>query len=121
MSRQDIHWFPLQRDSKDRLTIKLFDGRVDGRDDTKFVTIWASVSPQGDVMIEGFDSGEHGSQACDIRDIEATVTVPAADKDKLILFLLREMFAGNIATAPIFQDFASANGLECIRRPGDAA
>ncbi|ADK83774.1 hypothetical protein Deba_0399 [Desulfarculus baarsii DSM 2075] len=116
MSKKDVHWFPLQRDGKGRLTIKLFDGRVGDRDEVRFVTIWAGVEQNGDVIIEGFDNGEYGEQSCGIEGIEGAMVMPAAEKDRLILFLLRELFAGNLAAAPIFKDFANANGLECIRR-----
>lgn len=119
MSKRDLHWFPLQRDGKGRLTIKLFDGRVEGRDDARFVTIWVGIDHNGDVLIEGFDNGEFESQSCGIPGIEATMVLPAAEKDRLILFLMRELFAGNLATAPIFKDFANSNGLECIRRSDD--
>lgn len=115
MSKRDIHWNGLQKDGKNRYTVKLFDGRVNSDDDTKLITVWGCIDHNGDVLLESFDAGEYNEVNEILGQYNKMITVRAADRDKLMLLLLREVLAGNIKAPEIFKDFAESNGIEAIK------
>ncbi len=115
MGKRDIHWNGLQKDGRNRWTVKLFDGRVETDDDIKLVTVWGSIDHNGDILVESFDSGEYSEVNEILGQYNKTVTVRAADRDKLTLLLLREVLAGNIKAPAVFQDFAESNGIEATK------
>ena len=52
----------------------------------------AGFSSSGDLQIEGYDLGQAPKEAFDAEDLETTLTIPAAEKDRLLLCLLSWQF-----------------------------
>jgi hypothetical protein len=55
----------------------------------------AGFSDAGDLQIEGYDLGQAPKEAFDAEDLETTLTLPAAEKDRLLLALLTRQLGGD--------------------------
>jgi hypothetical protein len=71
----------------------------------------AGFSEAGEVLIEGYDLGKAPREAFDAEDIETTLTIPAAEKDRLLLALLARQFADDPMCISHLRELLQSEGI----------
>jgi hypothetical protein len=74
-------------------------------------SISARIETDGSLRFEGGDVGELPKRMFGDEDYEYWVTVPTAEIGRLILFLLKEKYGGNINAVDEFRGFCETNGV----------
>ena len=92
----------------ERESFTLFDAEIDG---TKvFVEVY--VSPEsGDLVMAGQDIGVAPRRVFDRGDYEYFLSVPASQKDQLLLRLMQHVFAGEPSTRTAIAEWLAARGI----------
>ena len=87
--------------------MELFDDRT-GAD---HVRAELRLDPGGDLVLEGFCAGPLAERVFGDEDWEYWVTVPAEQKDRLLLELLHEKYAGDTLAERHFREWLAARDI----------
>lgn len=95
-------------DISDPESVTLFDAEIDG---TKvFVEVHISQE-SGDLIMAGQDIGVAPRRVFDREDYEYFLSVPAAEKDRLLLQLMQQVFAGEERTRTAIAEWLGVRGI----------
>lgn len=72
--------------------------------------IWLEIGPEGDLHMEGQDLGPAAEEAWGRDEYEYTVKVSAADKDRLLMELLKEKYLDTRCSQD-FKDWLTARNI----------
>jgi hypothetical protein len=86
--------------------VELFDEQ-----DGEHVHAEIGVNADGDVVLEGYCAGRIAEGVFGDSDWEYWVTVPSDQKDRLLLALLREKYAGDTLAERHFRDWLDARDI----------
>ncbi|HEY8561013.1 MAG TPA: hypothetical protein VIL74_11630 [Pyrinomonadaceae bacterium] len=70
---------------------------IESRSERLSVRLTARIGDDGDLVLEGYDSGEFVEEVLHHDDYEYSLTVKAAYKDTVLLNLIKENFANDSA------------------------
>ena len=71
------------------------------------------IEENGDLRFSGQDIGEVPEQIFGDSDYEYWLTVPAAEKDKLLLALIEKYYAGNATVISELREFMESKEIPC--------
>ena len=95
-------------DISERESVTLVDSEIDG---TKvFVEVYVSAE-SGDVVMAGQDLGAAPQRAFGASEYEYFLSIPAAEKDRLILQLMHQVFGGEERTRSAIAEWLEARGI----------
>ena len=77
------------------------------------IHIGAGIEANGDLRISGQDLGEAPSEIYGDMDYEYWLTVPAAEKDKLLLALLEKHYAGDAMVVSTLRELMESKQISC--------
>lgn len=71
------------------------------------------VEENGDLLFSGQDIGDAPEEIFGDSDYEYWLTVPAAEKDRLLLALIEKYYAGNPLVISELRELMEAQGIPC--------
>jgi len=81
------------------------------QDGATFSSITARISPDGTLVISGYDIGPSCQEVFSHDDVESEVTVASKCKDTLLLALLKAQFGGDGRASGRFRTFLNAEKI----------
>ena len=75
------------------------------------VHIDAQLDEAGDLLFSGQDFGEAPEAIFGDSDYEYWLTIPAAEKDRLLLALIEKIYKGNASVVSEFREFLESKGI----------
>lgn len=85
---------------------------VNQRGDTS-IRIDVSVKKNGDLQFAGQDIGKAPSELFGDSDYEYWLTVPAAEKDRLLLALIEKHYAGDASVVSTMRELMESKQIAC--------
>ena len=67
----------------------------------------------GDLLLSGQDIGEAPQQIFGKDDYEYWLTVPATEKDRVLLALIEKIYRGNPSVISELREFLESKGIPC--------
>ena len=77
------------------------------------IYIDARIEDDGDLRFSGQDIGEAPKQIFGKDDYEYWLTVPAAEKDRLLLALIEKVYKGNATVVSEMKEFLEERNIPC--------
>ncbi len=77
------------------------------------IRIGAAILPNGDLQLSGQDIGKAPLEIFGDSDYEYWLTVPAGQKDALLLVLLESLYAGDTSVVSKMQAMLAAKNIPC--------
>ena len=71
------------------------------------------ITEKGDLLFSGQDIGDAPEEIFGDLDYEYWLTVPAAEKDKLLLALIEKHYAGNSTVISEMREFMESKQISC--------
>lgn len=71
------------------------------------------IEENGDLQFSGHDVGEAPEEIFGDIDYEYWLTVPATEKDRVLLALIEKMHRGNASVISEFREFLESKGISC--------
>ena len=71
------------------------------------------INENGDLLLSGQDIGDAPEEIFGDLDYEYWLTVPAAEKDKLLLALIEKHYAGNSTVISEMKEFLESKQIPC--------
>ena len=75
------------------------------------ICIDARIEDNGDLRFSGQDIGEAPEEIFGDSDYEYWLTIPAAEKDRLLLALIEQAYQGNASVVSEFREFLESKGI----------
>ena len=69
------------------------------------------IDDNGDLVIFGQDIGDAPDEIYGDLDFEYWLSIPAAEKDRVLLLLIEKIYRGNAAVVSEFREFLAAKGI----------
>lgn len=77
------------------------------------IHIDARIEESGDLLLSGQDIGEAPEQIFGKDDYEYWLTVPAAEKDRVLLALIEKIYRGNPSVISELKEFLESRKIPC--------
>ena len=77
------------------------------------IHIDARITEEGDLLLSGQDIGEIPEKFFGDSDYEYWLTVPAAEKDRLLLALIEKHYAGDAMVVSTMREFMESKNISC--------
>ena len=77
------------------------------------IHIQACIEESGNLVISGQDIGDAPEEFFGDLDYEYWLTVPAAEKDQLLLALIEKHYAGDLSVVSTLRDLMKSKGIPC--------
>jgi hypothetical protein len=71
------------------------------------------IEDTGDLLLSGQDIGEAPQQIFGKDDYEYWLTVPATEKDRVLLALIEKVYRGNASVVSEFREFLESKNIPC--------
>lgn len=71
------------------------------------------IDDKGDLLFSGQDIGDAPEEVFGDLDYEYWLTVPAAEKDRVLLALVEKLYAGNASVVSEFREFLESKDIPC--------
>ena len=75
------------------------------------IYIDVQINDKGDLLFSGQDIGDAPEEIFGDLDYEYWLTVPAAEKDRLLLLLVEKLYAGNASVISEFRELLDSKGM----------
>ena len=77
------------------------------------IHIDARIDEDGNLLLSGQDIGEAPEQIFGKDEYEYWLTVPVAEKDRLLLALIEKIYKGNASVVSEFREFLESKNIPC--------
>ena len=71
------------------------------------------VDDKGDLLFSGQDIGDAPEEIFGDLDYEYWLTIPAAEKDRVLLALIEKVYRGNASVVSEFREFLESKDIPC--------
>ena len=77
------------------------------------IHIDARIGDKGQLLLSGQDIGEAPEQVFGKDDYEYFLSIPAAEKDRVLLALIEKLYAGNASVISELREFLESKDIPC--------
>lgn len=84
------------------------------RQGTTSVHIDVRIDENGSLLFSGHDLGEAPDEVFGDFDYEYFLSIPATEKDRVLLALIEKLYRGNESVVSEFREFMESNGIPCM-------